>query len=362
MKRLSVIFVVLLITLLAFSACSPASEPEITNGDENGSGESRLITDMAGRQVYIPEKVDSVFSTGASGTVLLYTIDPALIAGLNYDFNKDEKEYIPGEYRNLPSYGQGGGINLEAIIAAAPDLCISYGSISEKEISYADTLEEQTGIPFIIIDGSLELAGEAYRFLGDVLGCPERCEQLAVYAENTLNFAASLNVAEKDRVRVYFGNGSESLETAPVGSPHAELFLLVNADNVAALDEMEQSIARIDISAEQIIGWNPEVIIVNGEPANSLSPVSAADKFKNDKRYKNVKAVQEGKIYPIPKYPFSCFDRPPGVNRLIGVYWLSDILYPERANIDIKQLMQEFYSLFYHIDLDAEQMKSLLGH
>ncbi len=360
MKRSSVIFAVLLITLLVFSACSSDSGPEMANGD-NGSGESRLITDMAGRQVLIPNEVNSVFSTGASGTVLLYTIDPGLIAGLNYDFNKEESEYVLEEYRDLPSYGQGGGINLEAIIAAAPDLCISYGSISDKEISNAETLQEQTGIPFIIIDGSLDLAGEAYRFLGDALGCRERCEDLADYADNALGFASSLNVEEKDKVKVYFGNGTESLETAPVGSPHAELFELIGADNVAVVDEVEQSVARIDISAEQIIGWNPEVIIVNGEPANSLSPVSAADKFKNDNRYRNVKAVQKGKIHPIPKYPFSCFDRPPGVNRLIGIYWLSDILYPDHANIDIKHEMENFYSMFYHIELSEGQMNSLLG-
>ena len=143
-------------------------------------------------------------------------------------------------------------------------------------------MQEQTGIPFLLVDGSLESTPETYRFLGEVFQRQERCEQLAQYAEEALNFAKSLNIPEKERVSVYFGNGHESLETAPVGSPHAELFELIGADNVAVVEEIQDKVARIDISAEQIIGWDPEVIILNGEPTERFSPLDAVNKFKEE--------------------------------------------------------------------------------
>ena len=61
-----------------------------------------------------------------------------------------------------------------------------------------------------------------------------------------------------------------------------------------------------------------------------------------------------------PKYPFGWFDRPPGVNRLIGIYWLASVLYPE-ANVDINEETEKFYSSFYHLELNQNQVDSLLG-
>ncbi len=45
--------------------------------------------------------------------------------------------------------------------------------------------------------------------------------------------------------------------------------------------------------------------------------------------------------------PFGWFDRPPSVNRLIGVKWLASVLYGEDANYDIPRDTREFYRLFY---------------
>jgi len=358
--KFSAIFIIAMLLVFLFTGCT-SENGVVDEGAGNGSSEFKEVTDMAGRSVPIPQEIDSVFSISSAGTIMLYTIDPDLLVGVNYEFNEDEKEYIIDEVKDLPAYGQGGKINQEALIAAAPDICISYGTISESEIDYVNTLQEQTGIPFLLVDGSLESTPETYRFLGEVFQRQERCEQLAQYAEEALNFAKSLNIPEKERVSVYFGNGHESLETAPVGSPHAELFELIGADNVAVVEEIQDKVARIDISAEQIIGWDPEVIILNGEPTERFSPLDAVNKFKEDPRYKNVRAVIDDRVYPVPKYPFSWFDRPSGNNRLIGIYWLADLLYPDLVEVDIDQEARDFYSLFYHMDLNQEQLDMLLG-
>ena len=359
-KKLVLLF---LSTFIIFSyGCGESTIPSSNPDNDNiGSKELRQVTDMAGRQVAIPIEINTAFSTGAPGTILLYSIDPSLLVGVNYEFNENEKEFLVEEVSDLPSYGQFGGINLEALVAASPDLCISFGSISEKEIEDINSIQGQTGIPFIIIDGSLEASAEAYRFMGDILMRQDRCEDLAQYAEKAIKKAKSLNIPENKRIPVFFGNGNESLETAPLGSPHAELFELVGADNVATVEGIENNVARMDISAEQIIGWDPQVIIINGEPSKNLSPADAVKKFTEDKRYRNVRAVLDKKVYPIPKYPFSWFDRPPGINRLIGIYWLANLLYPEETNIDLDEVSREYYSLFYHIELSQNQLDNLLG-
>lgn len=318
----------------------------------------REITDMGERTVLIPDEVNSAFSTIASGTIVLYTIDPELLIGVNYEFNEKEKEFILEAYQDLPSYGQGGKINKEAIIAADPDIIITYGTITDSEISFADNFQDQTGIPVLMVDGALGSAPEVYRFLGDVFNLKNRTELLASYAEKALDFASEIEVTEEEQISIFYGNGDESLETVPLNSTHAELFRLVDANNVAVVEG--EIINRVDISAEQIIGWNPEVIILNGEPTNNISPVDAVETFKADSRYQDVSAVVNDKVFAIPKYPYSWFDRPKSTNRLIGIYWLVDTIYPELKDVDIRQEAKDFYNLFYHLELSDEQLVSLL--
>ncbi|MDO4581599.1 MAG: ABC transporter substrate-binding protein [Bacillota bacterium] len=291
---------------------------------------------------------------------MLYTLDPDTMVGVNYEFNDQEKAYILEAYHDLPSFGQGDGFNLEAVVAAAPDVLINYGSVNDATISSADDIQAQTGIPCVVLNSDMEETAAAYRMLGEIFGMPERAEELAVYAEEALAFAESIDIPEEERVSVYFGNGLENLETAPVGSWHASLLELVDAINVAVVEGEVTN--RIDVSAEQVIGWNPEVVLLNGEPTEDLSPVQAVEAFLADARYQNVQAVVNDQVYAIPKYPYSWFDRPPGPNRLIGIYWLAELLYPENFDLDIKAEAREFYALYYHMELSDEQLVDLLGY
>jgi len=315
---------------------------------------------MAGRTVTIPQDAKKGFGTTANGNLLLYTIDPTLLVGFNYQFNSMEIEYILSEYRNLPYFGQGAGLNLEAIISAAPDVLIVIGSLADSAISNAEDLQQQTGIPCVMLSDYLDRVPEAYRLLGEVFNKQERCEVLARYAENALQFANNISITPDQSLRVYFGNGIDNLETAPKGSPNADLLELVKATNVAVMPG--EFIARIDVSAEQVLAWNPEVVILNGEPTQNVSPSDSVAAFMSNDNYRNVQAVKDGKVYAIPKYPYSWFDRPPGPNRLIGIYWLTGLLYPSNYNVDIKAKAREFYSLFYHMDISDAQLTALLGY
>lgn len=373
-KKHVLLTVCLFLAVLLLTACGQATvDPDVTVDGQTDSQlesvdsdstqeetETRTITDMAGRTVTLPAEVSTGLGTGSIGSYMLYTLDPDTMVGVNYEFNEQEKAYILPEYQDLPSFGQGDGLNLEAVIAAAPDVLISYGTISESIISEADGFQEQTGIPCVVLDGSMEAIPEAYRMLGQVFGMEETAEELAVYAEEALAFAEAIDIPEEEQVTVYFGNGLENLETAPVGSSHAELLDIVDAKNVAVVEGEVTS--RIDVSAEQVIGWNPQVILLNGEPTEGLSPQQAVEAFLADSRYENLQAVQNGAVYAIPKYPYSWFDRPPGPNRLIGIYWLAELLYPEQFDLDIKESAKEFYALYYHMDLTEEQLVDLLGY
>lgn len=370
MKPQKRILSMILALLLAFGALTGCSQSSDSSGDtanvesdtssdsgDSQEAETREITDMAGRTMTIPTEIDSVFSTGPVAAIYLYTIAPDRLLGWNYELNDIEKSIILDEYETLPNFGMGDSVNYEAVIEANPTIALNVGTINDAMISDCDDLSEKLGVPVIAVDGDLESAPEAYRFLGDLFGVEDDAEKLAAYAEETFDDIANMNIPEQEKVRIYYGNGEDSLETAPAGSSHADIIDMVNAVNVADLELGDGS--RVQISAEQLLAWDPDVIIVNGEPKSNMSGNSAAEAILNNPDYASLKAVQNQQVYGTPNAPFSWVDRPPGPNRIIGIRWLSGLIYPDYLNFDVDEEVKEFFSLFYHVDLTDEQLQNL---
>lgn len=356
---------VMTVSLFAGYSETKAASEETTQSEEQTetqeTGETREITDMAGRKVTVPaaEDIESVFSTGPVAAIFMYMVAPDKLLGWNYELNDVEKSIILEKYRDLPNFGMGDAINYEAVIAANPTIALNCGKINDAMVSDCDTLSKSLGIPVIAVDNELNNSAEAFRFMGELLGVEDHAEELAEYSEKIFTDIASLaDIPEDEKVSVYFGNGEDSLETAPRGSQHAQILDAVNVTNVADLELGDGS--RVQISAEQLLAWNPDVIVVNGEPKADKSGNSAAEDILSNPDYASLKAVQDNKVYGTPNAPFSWVDRPAGPNRLIGMRWLSAVVYPEYIKCDVNEEIREFFNLFYHVDLSDEQLENVL--
>lgn len=356
---------VMTVSLFAGYSETKAASEETTQSEEQTetqeTGETREITDMAGRKVTVPaaEDIESVFSTGPVAAIFMYMVAPDKLLGWNYELNDVEKSIILEKYHDLPNFGMGDAINYEAVIAANPTIALNCGKINDAMVSDCDTLSKSLGIPVIAVDNELNNSAEAFRFMGELLGVEDHAEELAEYSEKIFTDIASLaDIPEDEKVSVYFGNGEDSLETAPRGSQHAQILDAVNVTNVADLELGDGS--RVQISAEQLLAWNPDVIVVNGEPKADKSGNSAAEDILSNPDYASLKAVQDNKVYGTPNAPFSWVDRPAGPNRLIGMRWLSAVVYPEYIKCDVNEEIREFFNLFYHVDLSDEQLENVL--
>ena len=356
---------VMTVSLFAGYSETKAAAEETTQSEEQTetqeTGETREITDMAGRKVTVPaaEDIESVFSTGPVAAIFMYMVAPDKLLGWNYELNDVEKSIILEKYHDLPNFGMGDAINYEAVIAANPTIALNCGKINDAMVSDCDALSKSLGIPVIAVDNELNNSAEAFRFMGELLGVEDHAEELAEYSEKIFTDIASLaDIPEDEKVSVYFGNGEDSLETAPSGSQHAQILDAVNVTNVADLELGDGS--RVQISAEQLLAWNPDVIVVNGEPKADKSGNSAAEDILSNPDYASLKAVQDNKVYGTPNAPFSWVDRPAGPNRLIGMRWLSAVVYPEYIKCDVNEEIREFFNLFYHVDLSDEQLENVL--
>ena len=350
--------------LTGYSETKAATEEQAQSGEQDATqetAETREITDMAGRKVTVPtaENIESVFSAGPVAAIFLYMVVPDKLLGWNYELNDVEKSIILDKYQDLPNFGMGDAVNYEAVIAANPTIAINSGKINDAMVSDCDALSESLGIPVVAVDNELNNSAEAFRFMGELLGVEDHAEELAQYAEQVFTDINALSdIPEEKKVSVYFGNGEDSLETAPRGSQHAQILDAINAVNVADLELGDGS--RVQISAEQLLAWDPDVIVVNGEPKADKSGSSAAEDILSNPDYASLKAVQDQKVYGTPNVPFSWVDRPAGPNRLIGMRWFSALIYPEYIKCDINEEIHKFFDLFYHVDLSDEQLENVL--
>jgi len=321
------------------------------------ASDAREVTDMMGRRVTVPDSIKKVYVPSPYGSYLMYSIDPAMLIGLNLSHNED-KRYLPKEARNLPVIGglsgQGQQSNLELVLKAKPDLAIMWSARKSAVQGRADEALKQLNLPLVYaVAESLNDYPDVYLFLGKLLNREERSKKLSAYCQKTLSDAKAVvsRVPKEKRPTVYYAEGVDGLSTECNDSIHVELLAIAGDTDVhrchtASHQGMEK------ISLEKVMLYNPDVIVAQEKVF--------FDKVYDDPAWRNVKAVKNKKVYLIPRTPFNWFDRPPSFMRFLGLKWLMNLLYPNEYRIDIVKEARDFYSRFLGVEVSDKEMKQII--
>ena len=348
----------------AASSAAPVSAPPASasaSASASAKDGTQTFTDSPGRAVDLPADLQRVAPSGSMAQIILYTLAPDKLVGWTSNPSKSMKQYFDAKYTDLPTfgtfYGKNADLNTEALIAADPQVVIDMGEIKgdkDKMIADLDSLQTQIGIPVVFIDYHLQTSGDSYTMLGKLLSMESEAQKLADYCNKTIAQANEIvaKIPEEKRVKVYYGEGDTGLQTNPRGSFHCEVLDMVGAINVADIPITSGSGGN-QISMEQLLLWAPDVMI--------LGPDSIYKTIGTDPLFKDLTAVKENRVHQIPSGPYNWVDRPPAVNRVIGIKWLGNLLYPDLFKYDMVAEAKEFYSLFYHYDLTDAEAKTILG-
>ncbi|MDR2816448.1 MAG: ABC transporter substrate-binding protein [Proteiniphilum sp.] len=348
-NRHSPILIVLLAGLL-FAACGSGSK-EKENPDD-----FRIITDMAGREVKIPNEIGSAFIDRHS-VFLLYALDTVISVNKVFQYNESEKKYLKKSfYENKPYAIEDAR---EEILRLNPDVVLYSQPITDDAIEKVDLLQKTVNTPVLLMDIRVDKYKDALVFLGEVLHKREKAAELRNFIETRVEpvVKKAKSISPGQRKRIYYAEGMNGLQTDPSGSIHSYLFDLLGAINVAEADILPGK-GMTGVSPEQVYHWNPDMIIVwsgNFDGLNSYKYI------RTHKTWSLLDAVKRGEVYQVPWRPFGWIDRPPGLNRLIGIIWLSKILYPDVFSDDIVPVVQEFFEKFYHYSLTEEEAKDIMN-
>ena len=335
------------------------SSKEAAKEAATAESETITFTDSCGRTVAIPAHIHKVAPSGSVAQMIIYSVAPDKLACWAGKLGEEQKKYIEDQYEALPITGQfygKGDLNLEALMETAPDLIIDFGDKKKSVVEDMDNIQEQTGIPTIFIEATVETYPKMFRTLGRLLENEAQGEKLAEYTEKTYSDArvACEKLKEEEKVSVMFGTGETGLDCNAKGSIHCGVLEAIGAENAIIVSEVSNKGGGNTVTMEEVLTADPNVIL--------LEAGEAYEKVLDDPYWSGLTAVKEGKVYEIPYGPYHFLASPPSINQIIGIKWLGNLIYPQLYPYDMVKELQDFYELFWHYELSEEDAKTLLVH
>ena len=356
---IALLTVSLVLSLILMTGCSASSAADY---DPLEGVETITFHDDCGRDVEIPKTITRVAPSGSVSQMVLLTIAPEAMVGLSATPSLDQRDYIPQEMWTLPTFGQFYGskatMNMESLIAAQPQVIIDIGDKKLSHKSDMDKIQKQTGIPTIFIETTLDKMPDAYRTLGQLFGKEEKGNELAEYIEQTVSYARkrASKIPDQERKSVYYGTGTAGLDCNADGSVQADVIDIVGARNAVVGEDVSDKGGGTLINMEKLYVFDPDVIIVTSGGVYDVID-------GGDSQWAELSAVKEDRYYEIPGIPYCWMSGPPSVNRILGIWWLGQLVYPEQyGDYDMVEKTQEFYQMFYGYDLTEDQAKEMLAN
>jgi iron complex transport system substrate-binding protein len=314
-----------------------------------------VFIDSAGRRVVLPDRIERIMPAGPASAVFVYVLVPDKLIGWSQPLSRAQRTLLPAKYARLRIVGQLGGpyptATAEDVLRLHPDLILGYGVITPPTVALANRIQQQTHIPYILLDDSIQVMPQIVRQLSPILGAGDHGSAIGTYTFQAINVFRGqlLIVPSGGRPSVYYGRGPDGLEAPLPGSASASVVEQAGVINVAgALGRG----AVIPVTREQIIAWDPQIIIAQQR--------SFYDQLLHGRQWRGLAAVRNKKVYLVPADPFGWIDDPPGLNRVIGLSWLSGLFYPNVYQQDLRVLARAFYQLFYSVQLTDRQLDALV--
>ena len=258
-----------------------------------------------------------------------------------------------GKLYELPVVGSCVSIdNLELTVSLKPDVIFAYGA-GEKYIGDANTVQEKTGIPVICAKSGghkFEEMDESIEIIGTVLEKEEEAEELISFIEEKVDKVREVTseIPENEKPKVYFatrgvtGGTGWSKITRTIG--FYEPLNVAGGINVAK--DCGSGTDAVDVSKEQIIKWNPDIIIVahsfgslGGEPVKIVL---------SDPDLQTVNAIKNERVY-YSLYPYCCGT--PQDRNMANMMYLARLFHPDKfEDLDVEEEGNEIFKAFLGVD------------
>lgn len=302
-------------------------------------------TDMMGHTVTVPRRVVRIATISATATQLVFAVgaqDQLVVASFGSAVKGKAMAAIYPRMTQVPEAGSQTAANIETLLAARPDIVLT---------EEGPALEQMKAVGLPAYAFSAEQPGQLYdaiKRMGALTGHVAEATASLNLLTTKLNMVADAvgAVDPAKRLKVYVA-GSSIFRT--FGGDFFQTFMVRNAGGVSVSEQLTGG--KIDVSPEQVLVWNPDVIILTSYTKDTLSDVLANPKLQN------VTAVLNHRVYVMPKYIVS-WDMPVPES-FLGTMWLAQKLYPDQVRFDMSTEIAQFYQQFYKYTVPAADLAAL---
>jgi iron complex transport system substrate-binding protein len=324
-----------------------------------GPNAQRAITDMLGRRIMVSDPLQRVALLGGPTGQVAYILGSqdrlcAVTASLKTSplvRSMDPRiQTLPGPRTTA------GNINIEALIAADPQLVVAGGIDGE-------IVQRKTRIPVAYLDDNMgqgfENLKREIRFYAQVFQAQARGERYIAYLDKTLALLKGRlsAIPPERRVLVFNGYGPAHLVTLGGDTFMQERLLAAGcrnaAEDIVTTGKREGLHTGLgEVSMEQVLGWNPDVVVIDsGTPETVYA----------DPRWKSLRAVKQHRVFRQPSGVF-IWDRPTAESAVLYPLWIACTAYPERfQDINLAAEIQRFYREVFGFSLNESQARKVLS-
>ena len=312
---------------------------------------ARSITDMQGVKVSVPEKVEKIAALWNANNEIILALGGMDKVVATTDLIKNNKwfEHIYPRLKNLPAALNGKDLQIEELVKLAPDVIIVYNKNFQDEL-----IKNGFSAVNLIFRDYPDMEKSIYA-TAEVIGTDDarkKAEKLANKIHDNSEFvtARTKSIPDAKRPKVLHLLGGANLlkidGTNTIQNTWIKLGGGVNAINTEG--------SMIEVSAEEIINANPDIIIVGGNDTDTQ-----IKKIKEHPAFSGSNAVKNGKIYGNPKGVFS-WDRY-GAENVLQILWAAKTIQPDLfKDVDMKVKTKEFYKEFLNHDLSDKEYGYIL--
>lgn len=333
---------------LSLSAC--AGQPTSTSPSPSGTqAQTRIVNDKDGNPVEIPMDVERVapqIGAMAQMTAMLGYSDRivcAAVQNLNDYFKQIFPQYVAANPEDLST------ANVEDIIKSKAQ--VVYGPVRDEATIAQLNAAGIAVVPLNTFSTVQEMKDNINK-IAEILGgdAPQKAQRFCEYYQGNINKVteATKGIQEADRVKIMsLNNNAGALGTVNKTDICSVYMQAAGGINVAADAEAPNS-----ISVENVVEWNPDVIIT--------MTASSQKAIMEEKALQGVNAVKNGKVFIVP-YGTYMWSVRSGEGAMMPL-WLATIMYPDTfQDIDMQQVVKDFFREFYAYDIPEAEIKTVLA-
>ncbi len=318
------------------------------------SAPAATVTDCLGRSVTVPDRVERIACLYAfAGHVVAMLGRGDDIVAVSNGLKRDVLLN-----RMCPSIGNAivpktqGAINIEELLQARVDVVFVPGEVGRNEAEAKKF--DLFNLPYLVVDYH-SIAGQqkTIQMIGTAINAAEQARQFNDYYNKCIERVDSVAgaIPREKRTRLYLST-VEANRTPGRNTLSTDWIEKTGIVNVALEQPRSFLEGTNHVGIEQILLWNPEVILVN-EPG-----VKA--KILKSGQWAALKAVKSGKVYQMP-IGISRWGHPGSLETPLAMLWTAKTVYPDLfPDIDVETETKAFYSTFYKHDLTDQMLNRIL--